>query len=434
MEEEKFDAIVVGAGPAGITAAYVMAKAGLEVAVFEKGEYAGAKNIFGGILFTPILGELIPEFWNEAPLERKVTQRKFSLLSQDSELEFSFKTHSFRNPPYNNTFTAIRAKFDKWYAEKAEEAGAMVLYETTVDDFIYKDGKICGVKTRREEGDLYADVVICAEGANPLLSEKAGMREKLSPEEVALSVKEVLRLPKEVIEDRFNLTGDEGCAHEYFGYASGGMIGAAFLYTNQETVSIGLGVSTEDIIEKKENVNELLEKFKHHPCIEPYIRGGESLEYSAHLIPEGGYNRLATLVRDGLILVGDAAGFVNATHYHEGTNLAMASGKLAAEAIIQAKEKGDFSEKSLHSYVNKLYDSFVISDLKKYRHFYDFIRNNKEILRDYPAIYAELLSDYFSITQEPKEDIQKKVLKKFRSKIGYLKTLRLLYQMRKALF
>jgi electron transfer flavoprotein-quinone oxidoreductase len=434
MEEEKFDAIVVGAGPAGITAALVMARAGLEVAVFEKGEYAGAKNVFGGILFTPILGELIPEFWNEAPLERKVTQRKFSLLSEDSELEFTFKTHAFKAPPFNNTFTAIRAKFDRWYADKAEEAGAMVLCDTTVDDFIYKDGKISGVKTRREEGDLYADVVICAEGANPLLSEKAGMREKLSPEEVALSVKEVIRFPKEVIDDRFNLMGDEGCAHEYFGYSSGGMIGAAFLYTNKDTVSIGLGVSTDDIIERKEKVNELLEKFKHHPCIEPYVRGGESLEYSAHLIPEGGYDRLATLVRDGLIIVGDAAGFVNATHYHEGTNLAMASGKFAAEAIIRAKEKGDFSEQGLRSYVEKLNDSFVIKDLKKYRHFYDFIRNNKEILRDYPGIYAELLGDYFTITQEPKEDIQKKVLKKFRNKIGYLKTLRLLYQMRKALF
>ncbi len=434
MEEEKFDAIIVGAGPAGITAALVMAKAGLEVVVFEKGEYPGAKNMFGGILFTPILGELIPEFWNDAPLERNVTRRKFSLLSEDSELEFSFKTHSYNAPPYNNTFTAIRAKFDKWYADKAEEAGAMILCDTTVDDFLYKDNKIVGVKTRREEGDLYADVVICAEGANPLLSEKAGMRGKLSPEEVALSVKEVIRLPREAIEDRFNLVGDEGCAHEYFGYSSGGMIGAAFIYTNKETVSIGLGVSTEDIIERKENVNELLEKFKHHHCISPYIRGGESLEYSAHLIPEGGYDKLPEFVRDGLILVGDAAGFVNTTHYHEGTNLAMASGKLAGEAVIKAKGKGDFSKQSLQSYIEDLNNSFVMKDLKKFRHFYAFIRKNKEILWDYPGIFSELLGDYFAISQEPKEDIQKRVLKKFRKKIGYLKALRLLYQMRRALF
>jgi electron transfer flavoprotein-quinone oxidoreductase len=212
------------------------------------------------------------------------------------------------------------------------------------------------------------------------------------------------------------------------------MIGAAFIYTNQETVSIGVGVSTEDIVEGKENVNDLLEKFKYHPCIEPYVRGGESLEYSAHLIPEGGYNRLPTLVRDGLILVGDAAGFVNATHYHEGTNLAMASGKLAGEAVIKAKKTGEFSEQGLRSYVESLNNSFVMKDLKKFRHFYDFMRKNKEILRDYPAIYSELLSDYFTISQEPKEEIQKKVLRKFRNKIGYFKTLRLLYQIRKALF
>lgn len=434
MEEEKFDAIVVGAGPAGITAALVMAKAGLEVVVFEKGEYPGAKNIFGGILFTQILGELIPEFWKDAPLERNVTRRKFSLLSEDSELEFSFKTHLYNNPPYNNTFTAIRAKFDQWYASKAEESGAMILCETTVDDFIYNNGKIVGVKTRREEGDLYADVVICAEGANTLLSEKAGMRKKISPEDVALSIKEVIQLPKEVIEDRFNLVGKEGSAHEYFGHSSGGMIGAAFIYTNLETVSIGLGVSADEIIEGKENVNQLLEKFKYHPCIEPYIRGGESLEYSAHLIPEGGYNKLAKLVKDGLILVGDAVGFVNTTHFHEGTNLAMASGKFAGEAVIHAKSRGDFTEQGLRTYIEKLNDSLVMKDLKKFRHFYDFVRKNREILRDYPAIYSELLADYFTISQEPKEDIQRKVLKKFRSKIGYFKTLRLLNRMRKALF
>ncbi len=431
MEEEKFDAIVVGAGPAGITAALVMAKAGLEVVVFEKGEYPGAKNIFGGILFSPILGELIPEFWKEAPLERNVTRRKFSLLSEDSELEFSFKTHLYNSPPYNHSFTAIRAKFDKWYASKAEEAGAMILCETTVDDFIYRDGNVIGVKTRREEGDLYADVVICAEGANPLLSEKAGMRKKLSPEDVALSIKEVIRLPREVIEDRFNLIKNEGSAHEYFGSPSGGKVGAAFIYSNLETISIGLGISAEDLIEGKENANQLLEKFKHHPCIEPYIRGGESLEYSAHLIPEGGYKKLATLVRNGLILVGDAAGFVNATHFHEGTNLAMASGKFAGEAVIHAKSKGDFTEKGLEMYIEKLNDSFVLKDLKKFRHFYDFMRNHREILKDYPSTFSELLADYFSISQEPKEETQKKVLKKFRSKIGYLKALLLLNKMRK---
>ena len=125
---------------------------------------------------------------------------------------------------------------------------------------------------------------------------------------------------------------------------------------------------------------------------------------------------------------------MNTTHYHEGTNLAMASGKLAGEAVIKAKSKGDFSKQSLQSYIEELNNSFVIKDLKKFRHFYDFIRKNKEILGDYPAIFSELLGDYFAISQEPKEDIQKRVLKKFRKKIGYLKTLRLLYQMRRALF
>src|SRR3989338_10017858 len=100
-EEEvlKFDAIVVGAGPAGISAAYVMAKQGMDIAVIERGEYPGSKNLFGGILFTTILNELIPNFWEEAPVERNVLSRKFSVLTEDSEVSFELKSQRFNKQP-----------------------------------------------------------------------------------------------------------------------------------------------------------------------------------------------------------------------------------------------------------------------------------------------------------------------------------------------
>src|SRR3989304_132778 len=223
---DKFDCIIIGAGPAGIACAYKLAKAGLNIVVFERGEYPGSKNVSGGVLYSTVLNKLIPEFWKEAPVERHVTKRRYSILSKDSEMAMELTFDSFNTPPYNNSFTVLRAKFDRWFAKKAEDAGALILSETVVDDFIWKDGKVIGVKARREGGDIYADVIVCAEGANSLLAEKAGLKKKPLPHQMITAAKEVISLPREVIENRFNLSNDEGMALEFFCEAVKGMIGS----------------------------------------------------------------------------------------------------------------------------------------------------------------------------------------------------------------
>src|SRR3990167_5715267 len=197
---------------------------------------------------------------------------------------------SFNNPPYNNSFTVLRAKFDQWFAKKAEDAGAIILTETVVDDFIWKDGKVVGVKARREGGDVFADVVVCAEGANSLLAEKAGLKKKPTEHQMITAAKEVISLPREVIEDRFNLSGDEGVVMEFFGDAVKGMIGSGFIYKNNM------------------RPNDLLDAFKSHPMIKKFLRGGKTEELSAKIIPEPGYKNLPKLVANGLLIVGDAAG------------------------------------------------------------------------------------------------------------------------------
>ncbi len=163
---QQFDAIVVGAGPAGSSAALAMARAGLEVALIERGEYPGAKNVSGAALYAPdLLSDLLPDYWEEAPVERYMTRRVVTFLGKEAATSLDFRTNRFSKPPYNG-FTILRPKFDRWLAGKAEEAGTFLITSTVVDDLLYKGKQVVGVRCRREEGDLYAPIVIAADGAN----------------------------------------------------------------------------------------------------------------------------------------------------------------------------------------------------------------------------------------------------------------------------
>lgn len=433
MPEEKFDCIIVGAGPAGLSAALTLAKAGVEVAVLERGEYPGSKNVMGGILFTTILDKLLPEFWKEAPVERHITHRRFSVLSREGEAAFDFKTAAFNDPPYNHTWSVLRAKFDQWFAEQVEAAGAMIIPGMMVSELLITNGKVTGVKTEPGGDELNCDVVISAEGANSFLAEQAGLRKAHDPAHMAVAVKEVIGLSKEKIEDRFHLNDSEGYACEIFGQAVQGTFGSGFIYTNRDSLSVGIGSTVQDMKKHKLNPNDVLEQFKKHPTIAPLIRGGESLEYAAHMIPEGGYQHLPKLTMNGLILTGDAAGLVNASHYHEGSNLAMASGVLAAETVIAAKEKGDFSDSVLSTYRQKLEASFVLKDLKKFQNLSRFLNENPHLLRDYPDIVIGMLKDYFTISEKPKAQIEKEVFQRFKREIGLLQLGKDLYKIWRAM-
>ncbi|MFA5165131.1 MAG: FAD-dependent oxidoreductase [Candidatus Omnitrophota bacterium] len=432
---EKFDCIVVGAGPAGTTCAYALAKAGLSVVLLERGEKPGSKNVMGGILYSTILNKLIPEFWAEAPVERRIVQKKFAVLSDDSEVGLGLRFERFNKPPYNNTFSVLRGKFDAWYAGKAEEAGVMILNEAVVDKVIVEGKKAVGVKTRLEDGDLFADVVVVAEGVTSLLAQGLGLREKHVPEHMVTCCKEVIGLPKEAIEERFGIEGDEGASLEYFGGSVKGLVGSAFLYTNKESVSLGIGVSTNDLKNNKLTPNDLIENFKEHPSIKHYIKGGKLLEYSAHMIPEFGYDHLPKLTMDGLIIAGDAAGFVNMNPlYHEGSNLAMASGLAAAETIIEAKKNNDFSEKGLAGYRKRLEGSFVLMDLKRYKGISNFALKHPEFFKEYPELLVELAEEFFTVSETPKGKSRMAVIKKGLKSVNLLKLAIGINRARKVMF
>jgi electron transfer flavoprotein-quinone oxidoreductase len=406
---DKFDVIVVGAGPAGTACAYTLAKAGLNVMIIERGEYPGSKNVMGGVLYRKMLDDIIPDFYKEAPIERPIVEQRFMMLDRESAVTFGYKGLEWGREPYNN-FTVLRAKFDQWFAQKAVEQGALLVNETVVTECLVEDGHVVGVRTDRSDGDLYADVVVLADGVNSLLAKSLGFHKEFRPDEVALATMEVLKLDKKKIEERFNLEENQGCTIEIFGDATKGILGTAFLYTNKDSLNIGVGTLLSGLIKHKIKPHELLDYVKKHPMIRPYLEGCDQQEYLAHLIPEGGYRSMPKIVGNGVVVVGDAAQLVNAIH-REGSNMAMTSGIIAAETIQIAKEVDDFSENMLDTYRIKLLDSYVGKDLKKYKDATHHFDKFPQYFDKYIPIMNKAASQMFTVDGSSKKEKQKKIFR-----------------------
>ena len=422
-DRDRCEVAIIGAGPAGISCAYVLAKAGMDAIVLERGRYPGAKNMFGGIFYSNQMNKLFPNFHKEAPVERYVSKKRYSMLVDNSEIAFNFEPEEFKKPPYNSSFIVKRSVFDGWFARKAEAEGACIINNVNIKDFLWDKDKIAGVISGAgSDNALLADVVICAEGANSLLTQKAGLRNKLSMRARTVALKEVIKMPREVIEERFNLTGDEGAAYEYYGDAVSGMLGTGFIYTNKDSISVGVGVLISEMYRHKNNIssNELLEKFKNHPCIYPLIKGGELLEYSAHMIPTDGYRNIPKLYTDNLLVVGDAAGLLNNSFFHEGVNMAMASGVLAAETILRNRDgnKSCYDAKSLSYYKKLLEGCFVLDDMKNCRDFLDILHTHKELINDYPHALKSALVKYFEVSDTPKRVTKKETFSQLMKEIS----------------
>jgi len=412
MIEERFDAIVVGAGMAGNAAALTLAKRGLKVLQIERGEYPGSKNVQGAILYADMLEKLVPNFREDAPLERHLVEQRFWIMDEKSHTGLHYRSDDF-NEERPNRYTIIRAQFDRWFSSKVREAGAIVLCETTVKELV-KDayGKVIGVITDRDDGEVHADVVVLAEGVNGLLGTRADLRDRPTPENVALAVKEMHFLPRETIEARFNLKGDEGMVIEAAGTISQGMTGMGFLYANKESISIGIGCLVSDFQKTGETPYDLLDRFKKHPSIAPLIDGSEVKEYAGHLIPEGGFNAIPKLCGDGWVVVGDAAQLNNAMH-REGSNLAMTSGRLAGEAIFQIKSRRDpMTAANLSLYKKMLDESFVIKDLKKYKDMPALLHTQSQnFFLTYPQLVSKALQNFVRVDGTPKREKEKGTLK-----------------------
>jgi len=413
-----FQAIVVGAGPAGSSAALTMARAGLDVALIERGSFPGEKNMFGGVLHRlPSLEKIFPDFWERAPLERHIVKKGVTFMTGDSSFNTTIEAGNFDKPPYNG-YTVFRPRFDRWLAEEAVKAGATLITRATVGDLLQQNGEVSGVTILGRKGALKAPVVVAADGVLSFLAQKAGLRRpSFDPGQMAVGVKALIDMPSDLINERFGLIREQGFANEFVGCTEG-VRGGGFLYTNYDSLSVGLVFHLASLKSSGKTPYDLLNSFLEQPQVAKMVRGGKLREYSAHLIPEGGYNMIPELFGAGILVAGDAAALCNATGLNlEGINLASHSGVLAGEAVIAAHQAKDFSRKGLSLYKKLMDDSYVMKDLKLYRRAPQMLHNNR-IYNEYPELVCSVMEYLYRIEGSPKENLSKLFLRAAKEKVG----------------
>lgn len=427
---EKVDVIIVGGGLSGLSCAYELADSGMTVLVLERGDFSGSKNVTGGRLYIRPILNYLPNIWKGAPLERHIIKERLTFMGKENSTMLELYSNRFNEAPYPS-YTILRAKFDRWFSDLVSEKGVFVIPQKRVDDLLMQNGKVIGVKTGEEE--IGADCVVAADGILSFLAEKAGLRNQLHPKHYALGFKEVIRLDSKTIDERFGLGEGEGAAQLFVGCLTKGKMGGGFLYTNQESLSLGLvlGIESLNRAETREEVYKLLDEFKERPEIRNLIKGGEVVEYSAHLLTEGGIHNLPKLYTDGMLLAGDAAGLgLNMLFTVRGMEYAMVSGVLAGRTIKMAKERGDFSASSLSEYETLLNESFILKEMKAFQHVPSLL-NNQRLFLKYPQMISDLFEQVMWVDEKPKRRIYETKIRELKKKLLNWETLKDWFQFRK---
>ena len=427
---ERVDVIIVGGGLAGLSCAYELADSGMMVLVLERGDFSGSKNVTGGRIYLGPLRRYLPNLWKEAPLERHVTKEILTLMGEGNSTTLELYSDRFNREPYPS-YTILRARFDRWLADHISEKGVFVIPQKTVDDLIKDGEKVIGIRAGDEE--IGADCVVAADGILSFLAEKAGLRQPFKPQHFALGFKEVIELEPKTIEDRFRLGEGEGAAQLFVGSLTKGMMGGGFLYTNQESLSLGIvfGIHSINQREPREEIYKLLDEFKERPEIRNLIKGGNTIEYSAHLITEGGIHIKPRVFGDGILLIGDAAGLgLNMLVTVRGMEYAMASGVLAGKAIKKAKENNDFSASSLAHYERLLSESFIMKEMNTFQNSLHILENER-LFSKYPQAISDIFERVMWVDEQSKEGLYKTVYQGLKENFLNLQTLKDWMQFRK---
>ncbi|MBN2227360.1 MAG: electron transfer flavoprotein-ubiquinone oxidoreductase [candidate division Zixibacteria bacterium] len=381
------DVLIVGAGPGGLSFAYHLAQlcknaggdfAPPEIVVIEKGTYPGAHSLSGAILDPRTIAKLIPDYLEKGmPFEKKAGKDSMYFLTEDGRIKFPFAPGPFQN---HGNFIISLNKITAWLGEQVEAAGVNIFPGTGGYELLIEDGAVTGVRTvdmgldkeghprdNFEPGSLLkAKVTILAEGVHGSLTkqaiEKLELNKNRMPQQYLTGVKEVWEIPE-------GRLGDGEIIHTFGWPLPMEEYGGGFVYDmGGKLAAVGycVGLNSPN---PTNDPHYRFQQFKCHPLIKKIFEGGTMLHYGAKTIPEGGYYAMPKLYHDGLLLIGDSAGFLNSMRL-KGIHLAMESGMLAAETVFDAMKKEDFSSETLKWFASRFESSEAKRELYKVRNFH----------------------------------------------------------------
>ncbi len=380
MEREtlEVDILVVGGGPAGMSAALRLAQLNkarggepLTVAVLEKAREAGAHMLSGAVLDPRALAELVPDFQAKgAPLATEVHKDQVYFLTRSNRFPFPIVPPPLQN---HGHYIISLNRFVKWLGGLVEAEGVDVFTGFPASELLYEDNRVVGVRTGDrgidkhgeakstfEPGvDVRARATILCDGVRGNLTKalvrRLALDEGRAPQQYALGIKELWEVPADRVA--------AGTVMHTMGYPLRmEEFGGGFIYAMPDgLLSVGF-VAGLDYRDPMFDPHVTFQHFKRHPLVAPLLQGGQMVRYGAKALPEGGWHAVPRVYADGVLIAGDAGGFLNSLRL-KGIHLAMRTGMLAAESAFEAVVAGDTSAPRLQSYARRIEESDVRTEL-----------------------------------------------------------------------